>query len=166
MQALRVKLQTTQRRTLEFTNSLCRVIFGLKPWACTEPCAGCGSCSYKHPSQGQESLCEPGKSISIKHQNDVKDLRWKLSWDRAATWVEEPIGFVPADQVALWKLFTAGHLKTVNCTGAGLCFHLQQLLVGKNMVPHLKVGHLAMCWHHWGRTSLVDASLRLRKMIL
>ena len=97
--------------TGENSNSLCRVIFWLKPWACRAPCAGCGSCSYKHPSQGQESLSEPGKSISIDHQNDVKDLRWKLSWDRAATWVEEPIGFVPADQVALWKLFTACNLK-------------------------------------------------------
>ena len=85
-------------------------------------------------------------------------VSWKLGRDRAATWVEEPIGFLPADQVALRKLFAPRHLEVgIELECVGLRFHLKQLLVGENLVPHLKVGHLAMCRHHWGGSGLVDA---------
>ena len=85
-------------------------------------------------------------------------VSWKLGRDRAATWVEEPIGFLPADQVALRKLFAPRYLEVgIECERFGLRFHLKQLLVRENLVPHLKVGHLAMCRHHWGGSGLVDA---------
>ena len=85
-------------------------------------------------------------------------VSWKLGRDRAATWVEEPVGLLPADQVALRELFAPRHLEVgIERERFGLRFHLKQLLVRENLVPHLKVGHLAMCWHHWGGSGLVDA---------
>ena len=75
----------------------------LLPWACRAPCADSGSGFYKHPSPGQESPPEPGWLVGWF------DVRMRRS-DRATTWVQEPVGFLPADQVALGELFTTSDL--------------------------------------------------------
>ena len=77
----------------------------LLPWACRAPCADSGSGFYKHPSRGQESPPEPGW---LDWWKNVKKKKWRS--DRATTWVQEPVGFLPADQVALGELFTASDL--------------------------------------------------------